>query len=115
MFRRPPDFLGGSGPVFAPRCGSLCDETDDLRNGDDQNAEHQMAHHLRGATHLDGSAAVVVFEVGVDPFGAAALVVADILGGAMADERSTLVFLGQFLLEAVRSGKIADGLDRIHR
>ncbi len=61
-------------------------ETDDLGHRDDQNAEHQMTHHLRGAGRLDGSAAVIVFEVGVDPFGAAAFVVADVVGRAMAHQ-----------------------------
>jgi hypothetical protein len=107
MFRRSPDILGGPGPVFSPRRGSLYDETDDLRNGDDQNGEHQMAHHLRRRAHLDGSTAVVVFEVGVDPFGAAALVVADVLSGGMADERSAPFFLRQLLLQR----RVAAGVD----
>jgi hypothetical protein len=45
-----------------------------------------MTHHLRRPSHLDGSTTVIVLEVGVDPFGAAALVVADIFSQPIADD-----------------------------
>ena len=87
MVLRPPDILGGDRAFYCARRWRLSDEADDLGSGDDQNLEHQMTHHLRGSAHLDGSAAVIVFEVGVDPFGAAALVVSDTPYGA----RNTVV------------------------
>jgi hypothetical protein len=44
-----------------------------LHGGQSQETEHQVAYHLGGAAHAHKLSAVVVFEIGVDPFAGTAL------------------------------------------
>jgi hypothetical protein len=67
-----------------------------LFDGHRQDAEHEMAEHLGVTAHPYRPAAIAVLERTVDPFGAAALVIADILGrliaGASLGQRLRLGF-----------------------
>ena len=63
----------------------LGDESEQLNRGEAEHSEHQMAHHLVWSSHAHVPAAVIVLQGGVDPFGAAALTVTDLLGGGMAN------------------------------
>ena len=75
-------------------------------HGDRYDAKYQVAHHFGAAAHAHCVSAVIVLEVGVDPFGAAALVVADMFSQPMANQRFTLFLHRRFLFEGGVAARI---------
>ncbi len=93
------------------RAVGLHDQSQDLDGRDRHDAEHQVAHHLRVTPHPHGLSAVIVLEIGVDPFRARPPVVADVLRQPMADHGQTLSLSRQISLET-GSGPRVHGDDR---
>jgi len=71
-----------------------------LQRGDDEDGEHEVTHRLVRATHPLCSAAVNVFQIGVDPFCGAAFVIADLRGAVVAGAAAALGLLGDLVLQA---------------
>ena len=86
-------------------------------DGEGDDAEHQMAFDLYGATHANESGSEFVLQTGVDSFGHGAEIMGDVVGVGEVDELSALDFLGPFGLEfslgavvGIDDGDVAEGL-----
>ena len=97
-----------AGVVRSPVAGSG-DEADELVDGDDEDAEHEMAHDFRRAAHTDGAAAGLVLEPAEDALDRRPGLVADGLGAWQVDRAA-----GQSrgLLVGFLRGAAGDGFDQ---
>src|SRR5271166_6495035 len=66
---------GGSEPGLSGRGGPVVDDTDDLIDGERDDAEHEMAFDLECAADAEKSGAELVFQTSVDAFGHGAEIV----------------------------------------
>ena len=81
------------------REGPLRNQTEQLQGREAEHPEHQVAHHLGGAAHPHGSAAMVILQPAIDPLGCAAFAVTNVFRQAMPDQTLPLRLLLQFLLQ----------------
>ena len=94
--------LAGSG-----RGGPVVDDTDDLIDGERDDAEHEMAFDLECAADAEKSGAELVFETGVDAFGHGAEIVDQVVEVGPVDELQALDFAAPFGLGLVVGAKVA--------
>ena len=94
--------LAGSG-----RGGPVVDDTDDLIDGERDDAEHEMAFDLECAADAEKSGAELVFQTGVDAFGHGAEIVDQVVEVGPVDELQALDFAAPFGLGLVVGAKVA--------
>ena len=94
-----------TGRVRPGRAGTR--DTDDLIDGERDDAEHEMAFDLDCAADAEGSGAEFVFQSGVDAFGHGAKIVDQVVGVGHVDEFHALDFSAPFGLGFVLGAKVA--------
>ena len=77
-----------------------------MRRGEAEHPEHQVTHHFFRPPHPQRSAAVVVFQPAVDPFGRAAFAVTNLIRHAVPNGPEPFRLQGQFLLQTGRRAGI---------
>ena len=91
--RSPP---GGGNPAGSGRGGPVVDDTDDLINGERDDAEHEMAFDLECAADAEKSGDELVFQAGVDAFGHGAEIVDQVVEVGHVDEVQALDLAAPF-------------------
>ena len=94
-------------PAGSGRGGPVVDDTDDLIDGERDDAEHEMAFDLECAADAEKSGAELVFQTGVDAFGHGAEIVDQVVEVGHVDELQALDFAAPFGLGLVVGAKVA--------
>src|SRR5271166_3917779 len=97
----------GVNPAGSGGGGPLVDDTDDLIDGERDDAEHEMAFDLECAADAEKSGAELVFQTGVDAFGHGAEIVDQVVEVGHVDELQALDLAAPFGLALVVGAKVA--------
>src|SRR5271166_984538 len=97
----------GSEPGLSGRGGPVVDDTDDLIDGERDDAEHEMAFDLECAADAEKSGAELVFQTGVDAFGHGAEIVDQVVEVGHVDELQALDLAAPFSLAFVVGAKVS--------
>ena len=81
------------------RADRLCNQAHELVGREGEDAEHTVAHDLRGASDAYMASAELIFEAAVDTLARGAFVVANLLGELEAQALTTPGFSFEFPLE----------------
>src|SRR5271165_3439784 len=102
-----PGRRAGANPAGSGRGGPVVDHTDDLIDGERDDAEHEMAFYLECAADAEKSGAELVFQTSVDGFGHGAEIVDQVVEVGHVDELQALDLAAAFGLGLVVGAKVA--------
>src|SRR5271165_7064536 len=102
-----PGRRAGANPAGSGRGGPVVDHTDDLIDGERDDAEHEMAFDLERAADAEKSGAELVFQTSVDAFGHGAEIVDQVVEVGHVDELHALDLAAPFGFAFVVGAKVA--------